>query len=75
MEEWPPLHAVSTAAVSTLALYFKPLIFTHTYAATKAGLVAFNESIKQELKPAGITMLLMLTSGVKTEMYDDINNL
>lgn len=46
-----------------------------TYAASKAGVVAFTESIAQELEPTGVKTLLMITPGVKTDMYDDINNL
>lgn len=46
-----------------------------TYAASKAGIVAFTESIAQELEPTGVKTLLMITPGVKTDMYDDINNL
>lgn len=46
-----------------------------TYAASKAAVVAFTESIAQELEPTGVTTLTMITPGVKTEMYDDITNL
>lgn len=43
-----------------------------TYAASKAGVVAFTESMKQELRGTGVSTLLMITPGVKTEMFDDI---
>jgi len=46
-----------------------------TYAASKAAIVAFTESIAQELEPTGVKTLTMITPGVKTEMYDDIENL
>lgn len=46
-----------------------------TYAASKAGVVAFTESIAQELAGTGVQTLLLLTPGVKTRMYDDISNL
>lgn len=46
-----------------------------TYAAGKAAVVAFTECLSQELKGTGASTLLVITSGVKTEMYDDIKNL
>lgn len=46
-----------------------------TYAASKAAVVAFTECLSQELKNTGASTLLVITSGVKTEMYDDIENL
>ena len=46
-----------------------------TYAASKAAIVAFTESLKQELRGTGVSTLLLITPGVKTEMYDDIANL
>lgn len=46
-----------------------------TYAASKAAVVAFTECLAQELKGTGASTLLVITSGVKTEMYDDISNL
>ena len=46
-----------------------------TYAASKAAVVAFTECLSQELKGTGAGTLLVITSGVKTEMYDDIENL
>lgn len=46
-----------------------------TYAASKAAVVAFTESLKQELRGTGVSTLLMITPGVKTEMFDDISKL
>ncbi len=46
-----------------------------TYAASKAAVVAFTECLSQELRGTGARTLLVITSGVKTEMYDNIQNL
>lgn len=46
-----------------------------TYAASKAGVVGFTESLKQELRDTGVSTLLLITAGVKTEMYDEIHDL
>lgn len=46
-----------------------------TYAASKAAVVAFTECVKQELRGTGVSTLLLITPGVKTEMYDDIQKL
>ncbi|MFK8138259.1 MAG: SDR family NAD(P)-dependent oxidoreductase [Bdellovibrionales bacterium] len=46
-----------------------------TYAATKAGVVAFTESLEQELRPTGVNAMVMITPGVKTEMFDEIPDL
>lgn len=46
-----------------------------TYAASKAAVVAFTESLKQELRGTGVSTLLMITPGVKTDMFDDISKL
>jgi short-subunit dehydrogenase len=43
-----------------------------TYAASKAGVVAFTESMKQELRGTGVSTLLLITPGVQTDMFDDI---
>lgn len=46
-----------------------------TYAASKAGVVAFTECLKQEVRGTGVSTLLMITPGVKTKMFDDIYDL
>ena len=44
-----------------------------TYSASKAAVVAFTRCLEQELKGTGVSTLLLLTPGVKTEMYDQIH--
>ena len=46
-----------------------------TYAASKAAVVAFTECLSQELEGTGVSTLLVITAGVKTQMYDEIDNL
>jgi len=41
-----------------------------TYAAAKAGVVALSESLRRELKPAGIDVMHLVTPGVETDMLD-----
>ena len=41
-----------------------------TYAASKAGVVAFTESLRRELKDTGVTTLHLVTPGVNTDMLD-----
>ncbi len=41
-----------------------------TYAASKAGVVAFTESLRRELKDTGVTTLHLVTPGVDTDMLD-----
>lgn len=46
-----------------------------TYAASKAAVMAFTNSIRLELKDTGVTSLLLITPGIKTRMFDDIETL
>ena len=41
-----------------------------TYAASKAGVVAFSESLRRELKGTGVSVLHLVTPGVATDMLD-----
>lgn len=43
-----------------------------TYAASKAGLSSFTNSLREELYDSGVQLTLMVTPGVKTRMYDQI---
>lgn len=57
---------VNNASISGYA-YFPAAT---SYAATKAGVVAFTESLRRELKGTGVTTLHLVTPGVETEMLD-----
>lgn len=46
-----------------------------TYAASKAGVLAFTNSIRQELKNTGVRTLVLITPGIKTKMFDKIEDL
>jgi short-subunit dehydrogenase len=41
-----------------------------TYAATKAGVVAFSESLRRELNDTGVSVMHAVTPGVETDMMD-----
>lgn len=45
-----------------------------TYAASKAAVVAFTDCIEAELKNTGVSTLCLITPGIKTRMFDDIDN-
>ncbi|MGI9080654.1 MAG: SDR family NAD(P)-dependent oxidoreductase [Thermoleophilaceae bacterium] len=57
---------VNNASVSGYA-YFPG---ASTYAASKAGVVAFTESLRRELKGTGVSTLHLVTPGVNTDMLD-----
>ena len=57
---------VNNASISGYA-YFPAAT---TYAASKAGVVAFTESLRRELKDTGVTTLHLVTGGVDTDMLD-----
>lgn len=61
---------VNNASVS--GIMFWPC--ASTYAASKAGVVAFTKSLEQELKDTGVSTLVLFTPGVKTDMYDQISD-
>ena len=57
---------VNNASISGYA-YFPAAT---TYAASKAGVVAFSESLRRELKGTGVGVLHVVTPGVNTDMLD-----
>jgi len=62
---------VNNASVS--GLMYLPC--ASTYAASKAGVVAFTESLRNELEGTHVSTMVMITPGVKTRMYDKIFDL
>ncbi len=46
----------------------------NTYAASKAGVVGLTESLQGELTGTPVSTLLLITPGVKTDMYDKISD-
>ncbi len=44
------------------------------YAASKAAVIAFTQSVELELKNTGVSTLCLVTPGVETRMYRDISN-
>ncbi len=58
---------VNNASISGYA-YFPA---ASTYAASKAGVVAFTESLRRELKGTGVTALHLVTGGVETDMLGE----
>jgi uncharacterized protein len=57
---------VNNASISGYA-YFPG---ASTYAASKAGVVAFSESLRRELRDTGVDVLHLVTPGVQTDMMD-----
>lgn len=45
-----------------------------TYGASKAAVLGFTESLKNELSGTGVSTLLLVTPGVKTRMYEDVTS-
>ncbi len=46
-----------------------------TYAASKAAVLAFTNCLRQELKGTGVQTLVLITPGIKTRMFDKIEDL
>lgn len=46
-----------------------------TYAASKAGVVAFTDCLRMELKDTGVSTLLLITPSIKTRMFDEVEAL
>lgn len=59
---------VNNASVSGI-MYFP---CASTYAASKAAVVAFTQSLERELIGSGVKTLLLITPGIKTKMFDEI---
>jgi uncharacterized protein len=57
---------VNNASISGYA-YFPA---ASTYAASKAGVVAFSESLRRELRGSGVDVLHLVTPGIDTDMLD-----
>ncbi len=60
---------VNNASIAGYA-YFP---FNAPYSATKAGVVAFSEALRRELKNTGVTVLHLVTPAVATDMLVDVN--
>lgn len=67
----PQAKIINNASVS--GLMYLPC--ASTYAASKAGVIAFTESLRSELEGTNVSTLVMVTPGVKTRMYDEIPDL
>ncbi len=46
-----------------------------TYAASKSAVLAFTNCLRQELKNTGVRTLVLITPGIKTRMFDKIEDL
>lgn len=46
-----------------------------TYSASKTAIVAFTRCLQSELKGTGVSTLTLITPGIKTRMYDEIDTL
>jgi short-subunit dehydrogenase len=46
-----------------------------TYAASKAAVAAFTDCLRLELKDTGVSTLLLITPGIKTRMFEEVETL
>lgn len=46
-----------------------------TYSASKAAVLSFTESLRKELKGTGVSTLVLLSPAIKTDMFDEVNNI
>ncbi|MGI8631584.1 MAG: SDR family NAD(P)-dependent oxidoreductase [Solirubrobacterales bacterium] len=61
---------VNNASISGYAY----LPATSTYAASKAGVVAFSESLRRELRPTGVSVMHLVTPRVETDMAEEMDD-
>ncbi len=66
----PEAKIINNSSVS--GIMFLPC--ASTYAAAKAGVVALTRSLDVELKNTNVSTLVLITPGIKTRMYDEIEN-
>ncbi len=59
---------ITNASVSSF-MYFP---CASTYAASKAAVMAFTSCLERELRPTPVTTLCLVTPGIKTRMFDEI---
>jgi short-subunit dehydrogenase len=64
----PEAKIVNNASIAGYAY----LPFNSTYSATKAGVVAFSESLRRELVKTNVGVLHLVTPVIDTEMMDDV---
>jgi short-subunit dehydrogenase len=58
--------------VNTSIIGHAPFPGATTYAASKAGLVGFTQSLRRELEETGVGVLELVTPGVDTEMMEEV---
>lgn len=63
-------YVVNNASISGYA-YFSG---TATYAATKAGVVAFSEALRRELRGTGVRVMHLVTPGIDTPMLRQVDD-
>ena len=69
--ERPEAKIINNASVSG----YMSFPCASTYAASKAGVIAFTQSLSAELMGTTVSTLTLVTPGVKTRMFDDISEL